>query len=54
MTALPRRCQMGYREPTTREWMIGFPAENESAEIGFLDMALEVWALGEPAILSGE
>ncbi len=50
----PRRYQAGYLEPTTTEWVLGLPAEDAVVDVGYFDLELEVWALGEPDILSGE
>jgi hypothetical protein len=49
----PRRYQAGYLEPTTQDWVPGLPAEDAAVDVGYFDLELEVWALGEPDILSG-
>ncbi len=54
MTDSPRRYQAGYLDPATLDWVIGVPADDTPADIGYFDVELEVWALGEPDILSGE
>jgi hypothetical protein len=34
--------------------MIGLPDEDTVVDVGYFDVELEVWSLGEPDILSGE
>jgi hypothetical protein len=54
MQGSPRRYQVGFLEPTTQDWMIGLPDEDSVVDVGYFDVELEVWSLGEPDILSGE
>jgi hypothetical protein len=54
MQNAPRRYQAGYIEPTTQDWMLGIPDEGSAADIGYYDIEMEIWAIGEPDILSGE
>lgn len=54
MQNAPRRYQTGYIEPTTQGWVFGLPAEDAAVDIGFFDIEMEIWTLGEPDILSGE
>ena len=54
MTDTARRYQAGYLDPATGDWVVGIPADDLEADAGSFDVELEVWVLGEPAILSGE
>ena len=54
MQNAPRRYQTGYIEPTTQDWVFGLPAEETVADIGYYDIEMEIWAFGEPDIISGE
>lgn len=53
MQNAPRRYQTGYLEPTTQDWVFGLPDESSAADIGYYDVEMEIWALGEPDVLSG-
>ena len=53
MHGAPRRYQVGYLEPTTQDWVIGLPAEDATVDVGYYDVELEIWALGEPDVASG-
>ena len=53
MTDLSRRYQAGYLDPITDDWVIGIPPEDVDSDVGYYDVDLEVWVLGEPDILSG-
>ena len=54
MQGSPRRYHAGFLEPTTQDWVIGLPDEGAIADVGYFDLELEIWVLGEPDILSGE
>jgi hypothetical protein len=53
METAARRFQAGYRDPVTEDWVIGLPPDDVDADLGYYDVELEVWILGEPDILSG-
>jgi hypothetical protein len=54
MTDTVRRYQAGYLDPVTQDWVVGIPPDAAGTDVGYYDVELEVWALGEPDILSGE